>query len=327
MATLKPISQKIEEQFEISDVLASNILHKVYPDTTMIIEQRIDRAKAVLYVIDYEGEKEVLRLSASPHYSTQSIATAYQAWEQTGIPVPHVRAAGSQDSIQYLLMDYISESLFHFKMAEDMQLKIVTQMGGFLAQMRNIERKGFGYFDPNGKGTFSTWSEWVKSYCHYGWLFEEGYLNSKEVEILHKVEDFGFSLDVGILLHGDYKPKNIFVTRNNRIAAITDPLPLAGDPLWDFAVFNHFIYREQARRKKPFDSRFFADLRDVFRQGYEEQLGRKLQDDELYRVMLYEILIDASKTEKLLLGKLKEAKGEGDFMLAYLKHKIRDIML
>jgi aminoglycoside phosphotransferase (APT) family kinase protein len=326
MAASESPVKKVKDLHKVSDDFALSILKGVYPSETLAIEQRIDRAKAVVCIIDHGGQKEVLRLSASPHYSVQSIAHAYHEWESIGVPVPRIKKVGNQDAVQYLLMDYVSEPLFSFNIRRYTQLKIVSRMGGLLAQMRDVERKRFGYLDQNDEGISSTWNAWVKQRCHYGQLLGRS-LNGKEIDVMDKIKDFDFSLNIGILLHGDYKPKNIFVAKNSDIAAITDPKPLIGDPLWDFATFNHFIYREQARRNESFNNRFFANLRDAFKQGYEGQLGRGLRDDELCRLSLYEILIDAGKVEKLLQGTLDEVKNESDFMLEYLKYKISAITI
>ena len=321
------ISEKVKILFATSDTLASDILNKIYPDISVTIEQRIDRAKAVVYIISRHGEKEVLRLSVSPLYSVQNIAAAYRAWEQIGIPVPHAKAEGGQGSIEYLLMEYMADSPFTFDVSLDVQVKVASRMGSLLARMREVRLEGFGHLDENGQGELESWSELVKSYYSHDWITAKGYLTVVESLAIRRIKDSAFALDSSVLLHGDYKLKNVFVAENGDITAVTDPKPLAGDPLWDFALFNHFVYREQARRNKSYDDAFYVRLRDVFKQSYEKQLGRRLKDDEMRRIMSYEILIDAGKAEKLIQGRLDEAEGESEYILDYLRHKIRRVSL
>lgn len=309
--------------FEQADTLATNLLQQYYPEAAVTIADRIARQKAVVYIVDLDGQKEVLRLSVSPHYSAAGIATAYQRWAQQNIPVPQVRHAGETNGIQYMMLDYISDPPFDFHLPAEMQSGVMRQMGDFLARMRQVLCRGFGHFDKHGAGMSDTWDDVVRTYYPHEWILQQGLLTPDEKSVLQDIKHQSFLQETSVLLHGDYKPKNVFVNSDGTVTAITDPKPMAGDPLWDFAVCNHFVFREQARQNAAFDDPFFAGLRNDFARGYQAALGRELRSDELRRIMCYEILIDAGKIEKLLLGKLDEAAGESTFMLDYLKQKIQ----
>lgn len=306
-----------------SDAVASSILQALYPAKQPTIEQTIVRPKTVLYILKDGGSKMVLRLSDNSSYTAKTIAACYELWNSVGVPVPTVKAAGVENDVQYLLMDYIDEAPFDFDLPEPAQLKMAADMGKLLAKMRSVHKKEYGPLDEDGNGTLAVWSEFLNPSAGE-WLAERGHITNQQAAKIQQFYDS--TLLAGFeptLLSGDFKPKSSFVQKNGTVVALSDPRPVVGDPLWDFATFNHFVYRAQARKQKPFNDGFFNSLRASFKQAYEAELGRSLSAPEMRRLTLYEVLIDARKVMGQLTGRLTLFEdGEVQNLLTYLLRKI-----
>ena len=309
---------------KVADHVAKEVIERHYPGNALDIESRIERQDAVVYKLANKyGEKQVLRLSSNPHWLADNTAKAHQAWRELKVPTPEVFAHGQIERLQYIVMEYIHDRLFDFTLPYETQLTTMSSMAATLARMRSVTIDGFGYLNESGVGSFAAWPDFLAYRYTPQWAVENGILDANEAQ---KVKDFIAELRPGpataVLLHGDFKPKNMAIDSKGNVTVVTDPQVLGGDPLWDVATFNHFIYREQARQGKDLHDDAFSKLRNNFYQAYVEALGHDLDGTEQKRLMGYELVIGAEKVERLL--RRAQDSQEAKQILKFTKQKLSD---
>jgi aminoglycoside phosphotransferase (APT) family kinase protein len=305
--------------FAVADEVLTAIIATQLPGAHM--QLRITRPGSVLYVLVLlDGTKQIVRLSCNPYCLATVVAWAYGQWRAFGVPVPNVFASGELNHVQYIRMEYMPGEAFAFTTPIDVQRKNLSQMGAHLAAMRRVACSGYGYLNDFNKGKWASWHEFLRSNYRPHWLVAAGHLELRPADKMqHFITGKYTKIGAAVLLHNDYKPKNMLVDGDD-ITGLLDPQPMAGDPLWDIALCNHFIYREQARNGCDFDDPTYASLRSAFYDGYQAELGRSLTADEQHTVAGYELLIDGVKTEKLL--RYDNNLSEGQYVLDYLHRKL-----
>jgi aminoglycoside phosphotransferase (APT) family kinase protein len=317
---------QLQHLFASGDSVAEEVLRMYFGGSCFAVLKKIKRPQAVVYIIKNQSGKAVLRLSRSPIYNVTNIANSYRKYSQLGVPVPTPKVSGVLNDIQYILMSYVTGEPFTFDIAEAAQQNAAADAGRYLTRLRQLPCEGFGYLDVAGVGILSDWSEFLQTHYPLTWIRQKGYITQAESDLLHALKRHAeYPEAQSRLLHGDYKFKNLFTNSDGTISAITDPQPLAGDPLWDFATFNHFSYREQARQGRPYGDSFFVSTRNRFKEAYEAELGRKLYMGEVRSVTCYEIITGFGKVEDLLKGRLDEVEGESRRMLEYLRQRLREV--
>jgi aminoglycoside phosphotransferase (APT) family kinase protein len=289
---------------------------------SLSISKMISREDAVLYSLkDAAATQKVLRLSSNPHWKAKNAERCYRTWRNMDIPVPEVFDSGENCGLQFIIMELLEGDIFTFSDSTEQQVAVVQNMGTLLAAMHTVKVGGYGYLGDDGNGVFDSWRSYLTYRYTPSWIVETSHLKREHGELLNAfVADMAYEQIRPVLLHGDFKPKNMFVSAAGKVTAVIDPQPLGGDPMWDIAIYNHFIYREQIRQGKSFKDSAFTALRSGFTDAYEQLRGCKLSEVELLRLSKYECLVDAEKVEQLLRKNNELREGEG--LLSYLQVKL-----
>lgn len=313
--------------FDFSSANALKLLRDLYPLESPVILRKARRRHSVIFDVSLEYERKVLRIHRrSSAFSVRAVVAAFQSWSAIGVPVPHILAYGEDRSVEYLLMNYIDKNLFMCDGSEELQTVAAEQMGCALASMRRVLLRGYGFLNDESVGQFGNWSEFIESQYPHLWLYKNGDLTGEENKLLKHLKQPDLLPNLpSVLLHGDFKPSNTFIGTDGEVVAIVDPAPMAGDPLWDFANFNHYVYRGQARSERPYDDPRFGRLRAAFKDAYQAKLGRELTGEEKERIVRNEIIIDISKIAGLKRRQKKTQNGEHECMLVYVRQKMREL--
>ena len=290
--------------------------------------ERIDRINADVRFLAKGSERRVLRVAPDDRHPATAVAKEYAAWGALGIPVPAVYASGRVGGlgVGYVLLEYINATPFDFGLPLDVQVRTMQDMGRLLATMRGATAEGFGLLDAQGRGRQASWSDFVHAYNDGQWLVGRQLVSAAEAA---QLQEFVAAVDAmpsvtPVLLHGDFKPKNMFVdATTGAITGVIDPNPKAGDPLWDLAVCLHFIYREQARRHLPFTAPDFDTLRTAVVQSYQRELGRDFTDEEQQCVLGYGCMVDTNNAKRMIdAPRPYDQSGEAEYMVRYVRKKL-----
>jgi aminoglycoside phosphotransferase (APT) family kinase protein len=306
----------------VADGLSVTLVAQYFGGCPPAINKMMAREDAILYrLTDTSGTERVLRLSSNPFWKAKNTEKSYDAWRSIGVPVPEVFASGEASGLQFIIMEYLNGDVFTFDKHMEQQVAVMRNMGSLLATMHTVKMSGYGYLDRGGKGTFKSWDGYLAYRYTPRWIVESGHLTSTQASLMKAfIADIAREQIEPVLLHGDFKPKNMFVGAMGNVIAVTDPQLLVGDALWDIAIYNHFIYREQVRQRRAFKDSEFMTLRSIFVDAYEQGRGSELNEVELSRLSHYEHLVDAEKAERLLRKSNNVQEGEG--VLSYLRLKL-----
>jgi len=215
-----------------------------------------------------DGGRFVLQLCAERRWLRTEVAVLRGLREQTAVPVPAVRAAGTASGVAYAVTDHVAGEDLHerFVALDDAtQTRLADRFGAHLAEVHGAFRfEGYGEVTVEEGALVASgedWPRWLRGYARraIGRLPDE--LDGLRDDLVALVERAPLEPEPPArLFPWDFRPGNALVD-DGTLAAILDwEAPLAADPALSFAKAEYLVADWYVERSEP--------LRRAFRQGY-----------------------------------------------------------
>lgn len=177
----------------------------------------------------------------------------YEKLRNFNMPVPEVILIDGSGkylrdvfSVRHWLPGLPLHSILH-ELNDEIKQKLFSDLGQMLAQIHSIQFESSGILDVEGKPTTPFWGshfdklmEAIENGLHY--LLEQLILSKDKANKINKMilkhENYiKQNQSKNVLIHGDFQPKNILITKPNGdwvITGLLEPkIPAAGDPAID----------------------------------------------------------------------------------------------
>ncbi len=226
--------------------------------SSVVEKKKIEKgvANEVYLIKNKSGQEFISRISLNKDNNRfEEEKWSIEQCKDAGVPVPEVLLTDKID-IKDKIYNICIESKLpgvalyeEYNLTEEEKNKILNQVGQILSQIHSVPIDGFGKFDKNGKGEFSSVEDILKD----PYIRDEKMLNiAKEIsldeEIIKKALEIvknGSALCSKVkpkLVHNDFVPKHILI-ENKEITGIIDfEIAVGGDPVIDLARW-HILHQ------------------------------------------------------------------------------------
>lgn len=249
------------------------------------------------YCIEADKGKFFLKINDAAGYPGlfEKEATGLKALAATNtLPVPEIIQYGTEDNLQYLLLEWIESG--------SANSDTWSNFGRKIAQMHKQPREAFGFTEDNYLGTYlqknTLTATWASFYAQYRilpmikHLMDQGKIGGN---IAHAADNFCSRLDdifpaePPSLLHGDLWGGNYIITATGE-SVLIDPAVYCGHREMDIGM-----------------SRLFGGFNEQFYYSYNEEYPlekdweKRVPYTQLYPLLFHAYAFGGSYTEKVKL--------------------------
>lgn len=205
-----------------------------------------------------DGEEFICRIAKNkPHNRFGEEKWALDRARDVGAPVPQVLTI-TREEINGATYDICLESKIPGKalyeihdLSKEERSGLLASTGEVLSMIHSIPVNGFGKFDTEGKGEFSS----IQEILHDPYIEKEELLKIAQelglnIDTIKKAYDIMGSGSASYpethpsLIHGDFTPKHILVDNKKVTGVIDFENAMGGDPVMDLAHW-HFFFKDQ----------------------------------------------------------------------------------
>lgn len=233
-------------------------------------------------VVEVDG----LLLKANGDRSTVAEALVVQRVREAGVPAPEIIDAGSDPRLpgeSWIVMKRMPGTSWDASSASQSEIdSVIKDVAHHLTILHNVTSDGWGWVGDDGRGTSSSWPDWLcqqvsNSTDQLGQRLSSTFERSAH-EVITKIAP---ALDRGSILNGDLGLSHIFIDRSSTsvIGIIDWAAAIIGDPLFDVATFS---------MGGPARDPIQAVLQPRLLEAYRRQLDDPDLDER--RVQLYRII-------------------------------------
>jgi aminoglycoside phosphotransferase (APT) family kinase protein len=252
-----------------------------------IERDRIAGSHAVYYVVLESGGECVVRVATHPEHDLPLQIWVTEQCRSLGLPVPETLAVDltpADGSPPLMISERMpGVSAYDAPLRQSERHAVFEQMGKYAARLHCIALSGFGSLQPNGNGyagSFASISAWICADIAAK-LSElpDSVLPPERKTVLQDRfahEQAALERHQGVLLHGDFRFKNILLNGLQVSAVLDFEMALSGDPAMDIAWL---IYS---------DGKDDTDLAAV-RRGYESESRIEDRANFHTRLLLYQL--------------------------------------
>ncbi len=199
-----------------------------------------DGASSLVSLLETINKKYILKIALRVNTYSNGEVLFLKAWEDIGVPVPHIYDSGVINEHSYILMNYIDAKTLDkaYTEKELLDKKIFFQMGQTLSKMNSVQVKGYGKITESGTGEYAEFKDWIfenpqtknqLKYVKENNLLPEGTYGSVEEAIQTLISYIQLNFQ-SVYCHYDFSPGNVF---NTEPLTIFDPVPIFNNPYLD----------------------------------------------------------------------------------------------
>ncbi len=242
---------------------------------------------AVFFVTLEDGEERVLRIATHPEHDLALEIWVGERCRSLGLPVPETIAcslASEAGCPPFMVLRRMPGHPAHGQpLTPDERRVVLAQLGRAAAQIHSIGLAGFGTLVPEGDGYAGT-SNSLAGFVTTDVERSLARLSDDDLSPERKSavrERFAIACTVldrpaGVMLHGDFRFKNILLNGLHVSAILDFEMAISGDPAMDLAWL---LYSDGTEEE---------DLQAILK-GYSEQRGSDLGPALRTRLLLYQL--------------------------------------
>lgn len=229
-----------------SEAILARAEHLLGAKVIYIERDSIGGSHAVFFVTLENGEQCVVRAATHPEHDLRLQIWVAERCRLLGLPVPETLACdlAPSDSAPPLMISRRMPGIpaYTAPLSPSERRHVFEQLGFYLARIHSITLPGFGTLksdDTGYRGIFSSLEDYLLDDVarKLGALPDTSLAQERKQAILKRcvLERELVNRPYGVLLHGDYRFKNVLLTEA-RVTAILDfEMALVGDPAMDIA--------------------------------------------------------------------------------------------
>jgi aminoglycoside phosphotransferase (APT) family kinase protein len=231
------------------------------------LERIIEGEVNEVYTIQTQKDAYILKINRDSTPLFQKAIWGQNEAKKASLPTAKVLGSGTITDQNHTLSYFLQEklpgiSLYTFSNKHQKKSKLLAkQAGKLLANLHTIPTQGFGWLDTKGHGCFDGWEEYffseLKDYRQEYLTLAHKYGIDKQLIISYFLytqhHQHYLKESHPMLLHGDFRPKNILVHKG-QISGIVDFDSIsAGSPLHDLAVWDFFTQMKGIEANLPLE--------------------------------------------------------------------------
>lgn len=279
--TYQEFLEERHRKFTTPDGVVAEIVKSAVNSPILEKEKLVKGENSEVYSVKTQKGEIVLRISRQndPTFDTEEWAIRQCA--VIGLPVPKVLYLEEKD-VEGQHLSFCVESklpgvpLNELSIDGDDLQNVLKQAGEFLKEIHTIKIDGFGGIDKEGKGEFSTFSDYindkVESWKRLLDISDKIDIDQEDIkraiDIVQSFRDFYDSIDKSVLLHNDYSPKHLLILDNKVVGIIDFETVIGGTPLQELARWDYYFGEE-------YPLKYLLEgygNKDIIRDDFEEKI-------------------------------------------------------